>query len=395
VHAHAKEGKVRYGMTTKDMQHLVHTLVQQETSALQTGLFADEKIRNFYVEVKTLINECFQSLYDLVQQNYINPQERQMRFDRGLEFFSNPETERISADEMRRALVAFPSISTEYQLSMIRYAQTLHGNMVGTLSLKIPSFEKFLFQLYKRIAATLEVRSMRYFSMSYLEQDIFLRDVVRLAMKSCMSMHEPENLDAGHIRPSDSVSNIAGPRPKSVGRNGGGRGGIGGIGIGGVRRGEPSVVSSLVDGMMRAVEEDHYDRESDVQSLTAMSLQRHKETVGPPKPRSQERSQERRGASASGGGGSVRSEERKHLPDDAPSVFLSKRRPNGRHSNPQTEIGTASNRGRPAKSVRGFQSIDDGRSELRVVDTGDQPDPNPKPQFFDTEARSNGSDDDE
>ena len=214
----------------QNIQYVVHKLVKHETMGLEIGLFADENARNFYIELKTLITECFESLYSLVKRQYA-PKVHQFRFMRGLEIFNNNNAQ--AGTEMARALSMFPTMKEEYQTAMIRYTHLLYGTMVGTLSLHILPLKTFLFRLYQRISKTQEISSLRYFTMTYLEQDIFLKDVVRLVMKDCMSTHtnarqpQPNGKGTGtgtpvdgafafpyyhqqqqHIQPSDSVSNI-------------------------------------------------------------------------------------------------------------------------------------------------------------------------------------------
>ena len=198
------------------MQHVVHQLVQQETMGLEVGLFADENARNFYIELKVLLTECLESLYALVKREYA-PKFHQLRFMRGLEIFNSDNIQAVTITETARALSMFPTINQDYQSAMIRYTHLLYGTMVGTLSLSILSFKIFLIRLYQRVSQTQEISSLRYFTMSYLEQDIFLKDVVRMVMKDCMTTHIQNNsnnnngrngISTQHIKPSDSVSNI-------------------------------------------------------------------------------------------------------------------------------------------------------------------------------------------
>ena len=195
------------------MQHVVHQLVQQETMGLEVGLFADENARNFYIELKVLLTECLESLYALVKREYA-PKFHQFRFMRGLEIFNSDNIQAVTITETARALSMFPTINQDYQSAMIRYTHLLYGTMVGTLSLSILSFKIFLIRLYQRVSQTQEISSLRYFTMSYLEQDIFLKDVVRMVMKDCMTTHIQNNsnnnngISTQHIKPSDSVSNI-------------------------------------------------------------------------------------------------------------------------------------------------------------------------------------------
>jgi len=194
------------------MQHVVHKLVQQETMGLEVGLFADENARNFYIELKLLLTECFESLYALIKREYA-PNVHQVRFMRGLEIFNSDNIQAVTITEMARALATFPTINQEYQSAMIRYTHLLYGTMVGTLSLHILPFKTFLIRLYQRVSQMQEITTLRYFTMSYLEQDIFLKDVVRMVMKDCMTTHMQSNSNnnntiSQHIKPSDSVSNI-------------------------------------------------------------------------------------------------------------------------------------------------------------------------------------------
>ena len=219
----------------QQIQHVVHKLVREETSKLEVGLFADENVRNLYIKLKTLATDCVESLYTLVKHDYA-PRLHQARFTLGLDIFNNNNNiEEVTANELARATAMFPTINQEYQAAMIRYTHQLYGTMVGTLSLHILPFSTFLIRLYQWLSQTQEIRSLRYFTMSYIEQDLFFKDAVRLVMKNCMSvtprvtktqahsnttgtggnqtLNQYDMLTQRHITPLDSVSNISARDP--------------------------------------------------------------------------------------------------------------------------------------------------------------------------------------
>lgn len=242
-------------MSESTIRRMVRTAYEQE--ATDAGLFSDERIRNFFAMVKSLANDCFQSLYDTVMREYLNhtPEERSQRFERGLAFIANENNYRMATDEVGRATQEFPTIQHEYERAMVKFAQIMVSNKDPSLKIEVPSFTTFLLRFYSRLASHRLVKSMRYFNMSYFEQDIFLKDMMRINMNACLNMRPTprESLAAGashtartesssilqaalattrgapsshssgssQVLPSDSVSNISiGKPPPSRSRGG-------------------------------------------------------------------------------------------------------------------------------------------------------------------------------
>lgn len=235
-------------MSESTIRRMVRTAYEQE--ATDAGLFADERIRNFFAMVKSLANDCFQSLYDTVMREYAHytPEERTQRFERGLTFIANENNYKLATDEVTRATQEFPTIQHEYERAMVKFAQVMVSQKDPTLKIEVPSFTTFLMRFYSRLAAHRLVKSMRYFTMTYFEQDIFLKDMLRINMNACLNMRTvPRDDDAGarsqmrgggtgsgssilhaalqssrahtssttssQVLPSDSVSNISYTRP--------------------------------------------------------------------------------------------------------------------------------------------------------------------------------------
>lgn len=241
-----------------EIRRLVHAAYEEEAAVHNSsGLYADERIRSFFAEVKSLVTECFQSLYDTVVRQYPDPVERQRRLAKGLAFIASDENELHSRDEVARALQEFPNISQEYQRAMVRFAQCMIAKKQPSMKIECPPFDTFLFRLYKRVATSPEVRSGRYFQMSYLEQEIFLKDILRITMSSCMTVKAgTESLGyRGSVLPSDSVSNITPNLTRTMPSK---------------PRHERSVLNNALS---VATEED------DGQTLSEMSLREHKERL--------------------------------------------------------------------------------------------------------------------
>lgn len=215
-------------MERSEIRRVVHSALEKETAAQDAGgLYADERVRSFFAQIKTLINDCFTSLYDTVRTRYSEPAEQQQKFLKGLAFIASETNEQLSTDEAPRALRDFPSLPQLYHRAMLRYAQCIAPRMTGG-EVQCPPFDTFLFDVYKRVASSSEMRSGRYFSMSYLEQEIFLKDILRLTMAERVVVHDPEPVSvqvssrgsskssssrdvqprSKPVTPYDSVSNI-------------------------------------------------------------------------------------------------------------------------------------------------------------------------------------------
>lgn len=274
-------------MSESVIRRIVNDAFEETTLHCDTNLYNDEGFRSFFAEIKHLLNECFHSLYDTVQREYRDPVERKLRFSRGLAFISSTDNERLSKDEISRAKKAYPDISIQYYRAMVRFAQCIQPGRESSTKIQVPSFESFLFNLYRRVATSIEICSARYFTtMSYLEQEIFLKDIMRITMSASLYQRkvDQENTPATtttsaitdtsckqrSILPSDSVSNII-PQTSNNNR----------------RRGRAHTTtetsSSVLNGALSAIlnmNKKDQETERDHQSLTELSLRRHKTSYG-------------------------------------------------------------------------------------------------------------------
>lgn len=225
-------------MSESTIRRMVRCAYEEE--AAEAGLFADERIRSFFAVIKTLVHDCFYSLFDTVMKQY-EPEERAARLARGLEYISQDQGGGVCIEESRRALQEFPTIEQEYERAMVRFAQFMVPQKDPGMKIEVPVFSTFLMKLYTRVASSPDVRSGRFFSMTYFEKDIFLKDVLRVVMNSCVVLrptvapvavapggsrapstssvaagalaaaaNASSASSASHVLPSDSVSNIGG-----------------------------------------------------------------------------------------------------------------------------------------------------------------------------------------
>lgn len=204
------------------------SVVEDQDQAPESCLFADERIRVFYAEIKSLINDCFHSLRDTVLNRYPDPAEQQKRYAKGLLFVAYQMNSTANCSEIHRVKNTFPRIADNYQRAMSRFAQyVIPQRYLHVGNIKCPSLESFLYELYRRVALSTEIKSMQYFYMNYLEQEIFLKDILRISMSSCLESRNARNdehqedapalmmLEDGgcanapdYVMPQDSVSNI-------------------------------------------------------------------------------------------------------------------------------------------------------------------------------------------
>lgn len=197
-------------MERSEIRRAVHSALEKETAIQDAGgLYADERVRSFFAQIKTLVNDCFSSLYDTVRARYSEPTEQQQKFLKGLAFIASDSNEQVSTDEAPRALRDFPSLPQQYHRAMLRYAQCIAPRLSGG-DVQCPPFDTFLFDVYKRVASSSEMRSARYFQMSYLEQEIFLKDILRLTMAERVVIQDPVPQASAT---SSSSSRATRPRP--------------------------------------------------------------------------------------------------------------------------------------------------------------------------------------
>jgi len=196
-----------------------------------TPLFQDdERIRLLFAHVKSMVNDCFHSLYDVVCTQFVEPREQRERFVKGLQFVCDEMRQNHNYSEITRAVTSFPTIDKNYKKAMHRFIEHTLGPRCNA-RIECRTFEAFLFELYRRVAASVEMRTCRYFTMTYSEQEVFLKDVLRMTMSACVTVidnaNANANANASTLRPDDSVSNIfhfaggnrAPPTPEEVQRS--------------------------------------------------------------------------------------------------------------------------------------------------------------------------------
>lgn len=256
-------------MSESTVRRLVRKAYEEEN--VEAGLFADERIRNFFAVMKTLINDCFLSLYNTVHDEY-SGQEREERFARGLAYIANDQNHRLGLEEASRATQEFPTIAHEYERAMVSFAQAMVSTRDPSLKVEVPSFTQFLLKLYKRVAQSIEVRTMRYFRMTYFEQDIFLKDVLRVAMNSCLMLRLAAAVPGAALPSNTSVaaegSILAGALASSRSSFKGGQSGQGGSGA---RREHHVLPSDSVSNVPPAPMPVHDKRNRPRSMLTTMS----------------------------------------------------------------------------------------------------------------------------
>ena len=150
-----------------------------------TGMFADDGVRTFMSQLKTLTDDCFTELNTMVAAEYTNPAERQARFRKGLNTIENWDAQ-VRGEETSHALERFPSINEQYKHSVIAYVKsTLQGSGGDNVRVRIPPFDMFLFYLFREIARSSVMRNGEYFAMGYLDRDAYMCDIVHIVMRDC------------------------------------------------------------------------------------------------------------------------------------------------------------------------------------------------------------------
>lgn len=212
----------------------------QDEKDLTQGFFQQERTLAFVAKLKAAITSIFGDLQQIVTQAYpTNKTAQQSRFIRGIESMDH-WGEDIYNQEVESLKRQYPAIEEEYLANMQSYALAYLGTLSETNTIKAKPFAKFLSKLLWNLSQTPEMRSRRYFKMSYLETNTFLTDIIRNTFGNCiLILPKPSsgssnpvpikesrwNLESRFLSeclvgPKDSVSNIF-PRksrkaPKSV-----------------------------------------------------------------------------------------------------------------------------------------------------------------------------------
>lgn len=168
-------------------QDVVVEVVVEAALVTPGDCFKDERMRVFFARIKMDVNNRLTSLYRAATTDVADPVEQQRIFMDALMVISDDMKKREILESHERAAVADVRLYEDASKSWLNHAVQCYVSYLfpskshhRRCSISILS-SSVLKTLYETLAASSEVQSFRYFEMSYKEQEMFLKDVVRVA----------------------------------------------------------------------------------------------------------------------------------------------------------------------------------------------------------------------
>lgn len=220
-------------MDRQDIERWVTDVLAKHEAAAAGGgstLFGNERVNVFAAKVKRLVEECFVNLDDVASESG-DEREVRRRFKNGLDAICRWST-RVAQEEYNRAVHTYPAIQDEYKYALIRFVRVIRQGERGSVNIRVPPFDLFLFYIFQQVASSATMVSRQFFSMGYLDREVFMRESIRMALSRCVQIvgddGEPASSGSGGagappvvrhvpppaevlshtVAPHDSVSNV-------------------------------------------------------------------------------------------------------------------------------------------------------------------------------------------
>ena len=160
-----------FSSVSKDnVQAWVREAFKQNQAAVGVGVYGDERVSTFFVQLKRLVNK---SLQLSLKSNYNDAL-------RLIVLWGSD----VQQSELQQCKVTYPDIEEDYKMAMVSYVQSKYRGSHSNLKLKIPSFATFYRDFYREIAQTADVENKSYFqTYSYTDRELFLRDIFYLVVQ--------------------------------------------------------------------------------------------------------------------------------------------------------------------------------------------------------------------
>lgn len=197
------------------------------------GIFSDERVMQFFIALKAIGDSCFRTLYELAQQksqSVQNTGDTQSMFGRSLKKtvgvglqYVNGWDDSIKEQEVMQARKQVPAIEGDYKHTLVQYLKQLHRNKCSHMRMKIPSFSTFLYSFLRRMANSEELRELQYFTSSFSDRDVYMREVLRqtlgqdCAPKTILLAEAPMEAEAASSGSSASSASSAEAEPSTRG----------------------------------------------------------------------------------------------------------------------------------------------------------------------------------
>jgi len=174
-------------LTQEQLEEFIDSRVtsayRQNAAASTAGaIFADEEIFNFYTIMKTLASNTFEQLE--VSFRGKSRHERQEALRKVADWHAD-----VATEETRIAKTAYENLALFFQRALLKYARHAFRGTGMRFRLQIPTVDAFLQAFYAVVARSAQMGSGSYFTSTYLDKDLFMRDAFRSALHACLRVN--------------------------------------------------------------------------------------------------------------------------------------------------------------------------------------------------------------
>ena len=201
----------------------------QSPGSTEGGIFSDEKVMQFFINLKILCTDCFQTLHTIAKQKATSMVKGEIHapnyetmlhesFFKGLQYVHQWD-DAIHQDEANRATQRFPTMEKDYKYTLVEYIRQTQHHSVKRVRLRMPPFKLFLYWMLRRMASNEVISKRLYFnSFNFVERDIFMRQMMRETIRECVTDETLQVVESSsqHQTKSETKSEMPSASPKSA-----------------------------------------------------------------------------------------------------------------------------------------------------------------------------------
>jgi len=164
-------------------------------AASSEGIFRYERVLQLYDLVTRLVDQVFETLREAANDRArkIDPSRAAHYFTLGLGSIENWGYD-IQEHEARDALRKFPQLQALLEYTVVTYVKELYQDTPEVrVQIRLPPLSAWLFAVYRRLAASIEMRRMTWWRVDSLHRRRMIMDAMRFGLADVLENHISED----------------------------------------------------------------------------------------------------------------------------------------------------------------------------------------------------------
>lgn len=175
----------------------------QQLAASSEGIFRYERVLQLYDLVTRLVDQVFETLREAADDRArkVDPSRAAHYFALGLGSIENWGYD-LQEHEARDALRKFPQLQALLEYTVVTYVKELYQDTPEIrVQIRLPPLSAWLFAVYRRLAASIEMRRMTWWCLDSLHRRRMIMDAMRFGLADVLENHISEDYSAAPMLP--------------------------------------------------------------------------------------------------------------------------------------------------------------------------------------------------